>query len=450
MAYKYNPFTGEFDRVIGPGEGMAATSFETDAGTATPDGTGKITVIGGEAIDTSAAGSTITIAAEDASTTNKGVLETSTDAESIAGSSSTVAVVPTSLKAKLGVQTANAIPYGQGDSLAIGWTSALTNGQLAIGSTGVAPVAATLTAGPGIAITNGAGSISIQLVGGGVGFDSITPDSGTSPVVADGAGNVNVVGDGSTTTVGTGASTMSVQLTGLTNHAVLVGAGTTTITKVGPTATAGQVLQSAGGAADPAFSTATYPLTTTINQLLYSSAANTVGGLATANRAVITTGATGIPVATALATDGQLIIGSTAGAPAAATLTAGAGISVVNGSNSITINATGSGMAWENVTDATKAMVVNTGYFADRALGVTFTLPDTAALGSSVIITGIQGSWTLAQNAGETIYFGTSATTTGIGGSLASTDDEDCVELVCRVANTDWQVLSVQGNITVV
>lgn len=40
--------------------------------------------------------------------------------------------------------------------------SALTNGQLVIGSTGLAPVAATLTAGSGISITNGAGSITVS------------------------------------------------------------------------------------------------------------------------------------------------------------------------------------------------------------------------------------------------------------------------------------------------
>jgi hypothetical protein len=123
---------------------------------------------------------------------------------------------------------------------------------------------------------------------------------------------------------------------------VLVGAGTATITKVGPTATAGQVLQSAGAAADPAFSTATYPATTTISQILYSSSNNVVTGLATANRGVLTTGATGVPVITALALDGQIIIGSTAGAPAAATISSGSGISVTNGSNSITIAVNGS------------------------------------------------------------------------------------------------------------
>jgi hypothetical protein len=40
-------------------------------------------------------------------------------------------------------------------------TKVLTNGQLLIGSTGVDPVGAALTAGTGISITNGAGSITI-------------------------------------------------------------------------------------------------------------------------------------------------------------------------------------------------------------------------------------------------------------------------------------------------
>jgi hypothetical protein len=41
-------------------------------------------------------------------------------------------------------------------------STALTNGQLLIGSTGAAPVAATLTAGTGVTITNAAGSITIS------------------------------------------------------------------------------------------------------------------------------------------------------------------------------------------------------------------------------------------------------------------------------------------------
>lgn len=183
----------------------------------------------------------------------------------------------------------------------------------------------------------------VSLSGGGQAIDSFIPDSGTSPVVPTAAGAVTMAGSGSITTVG-GANSLTTQLTGLTNHAVLVGAGTSTITKVGPSGSTGQILQNNAGA-DPSYSTATYPSTTTINQILYSSAADTVAGLATANRAVLTTGATGIPVLTPLAADGQLIIGSTAGVPAAATLTAGSGVSITNGSNSITIGLTGGGVA---------------------------------------------------------------------------------------------------------
>lgn len=63
------------------------------------------------------------------------------------------------------------------------------------------------------------------------------------------------------------------------------------------TATANQVLLS-GSSAAPAWSTATYPATTTINQLLYSSSANVIAGLATVNGGLLNAGATGIPALT--------------------------------------------------------------------------------------------------------------------------------------------------------
>lgn len=121
---------------------------------------------------------------------------------------------------------------------------------------------------------------------------TITGDSGGAESPTAG-GNFNILGTGSITTVGT-ANTETIQLTGLTNHAVLVGAGTATITKVGPSASTGQVLQNNAGA-DPSYSTATYPSTTTANQLLYSSATNTVAGLTSANSGVLTTSTSGVP-----------------------------------------------------------------------------------------------------------------------------------------------------------
>jgi len=118
----------------------------------------------------------------------------------------------------------------------------------------------------------------VQLSGGGLAIDSFIPDSGTNPVVPDGNGAVTMTGSGSTTTVG-GTNTLIFQLTGLTNHAVLVGAGTTTITKVGPSATVGAPLLSAGAAADPAFSTTFTIVDSTGTATLTSSQSGTGVGL---------------------------------------------------------------------------------------------------------------------------------------------------------------------------
>lgn len=59
---------------------------------------------------------------------------------------------------------------------------ALTNGQLAIGSTGADPVAATITAGTGISVTNGAGSITVAATGGGLTWTDVTGTSASMAV----------------------------------------------------------------------------------------------------------------------------------------------------------------------------------------------------------------------------------------------------------------------------
>jgi len=66
----------------------------------------------------------------------------------------------------------------------------------------------------------------------------------------------------------------------LTNHGVLVGAGTSAVTQLAA-GTAGQVLQSGGGSADPAYSTATFPATAgTTGSSLISNGTNFVSSLA--------------------------------------------------------------------------------------------------------------------------------------------------------------------------
>jgi hypothetical protein len=98
----------------------------------------------------------------------------------------------------------------------------------------------------------GTHTLTISAVSGGVVVETLTTQDST--VVVPTAGNINLNGAGSLTTTGSG-STATVNLTGLTNHAVLVGAGTSTITKVGPDATSGIPLISQGSSSDPIFGT---------------------------------------------------------------------------------------------------------------------------------------------------------------------------------------------------
>lgn len=304
-----------------------------------------------------------------------------------------------------------------------------------------------LTAGTGISITNGAGTITIGLVGGGVAVEHLTGNTG-GQLNPDGSNNFNTLGTGSITIAGSG-STLTTQLTGLTANSVLYGLGTATIGLVA-SGTTGQVLQTNTGAA-PTYSTATYPSTTTVSQILYSSATNTVTGLSTANRAVLTTGTTGIPVLTALAVDGQIIIGSTAGFPASATLTAGTGISITNASNSITIAVTGSGFTWTDVTSATQAMLVENGYLTDRGAGVVYTLPASAAIGDEIIVVGKLGITTITPNANQQILLSSASGTVGITGTIVGTNVGDCISLICTTsgASTIWRSVSFVGNWTV-
>ena len=106
---------------------------------------------------------------------------------------------------------------------------------------------------------------------------------------------------------------------------------------------------------------------------------------------------------------------------------------------------------WNEVTGTSSAMAVENGYIANNGALVTLTLPATAALGSVIEVCGKgAGGWLIAQNSGQTVHFGASNTTTGVGGSLASSLQYDAVRMVCTTANTDFVVLSSIGNLTVV
>lgn len=122
------------------------------------------------------------------------------------------------------------------------------------------------------------------------------------------------------------------------------------------TATANQVLLS-GSNASPAWSTATYPAATTINQILYSSATNTVVGLATANGGILNTSSGGIPSITATptlgvngGTGGQITLNGTTSGAVALKVASAAGTGTIfqfpanNGTNTYVLQTDGAGV----------------------------------------------------------------------------------------------------------
>lgn len=114
------------------------------------------------------------------------------------------------------------------------------------------------------------------------------------------------------------------------------------------------------------------------------------------------------------------------------------------------VGPTGGGLTWTYIT-TTQSGIVNYGFISTATTLSTITLPSTAALGSTIEVTGIgTGGWKVAQNSGQTIHFGVVNSTTGTAGYLQSTQTYDSIRLLCTTVNTDYTVLTVMGNITVI
>ena len=136
-------------------------------------------------------------------------------------------------------------------------------------------LAALATANSGVLVTSGAGVPSIATdipTAVTIGTAYVYRAGGTDVALLDGGLNASLT-----------ASNGGIFYSTASAGAILAG-----------TATANQVLLS-GASAAPAWSTATYPASTTVSQLLYSSATNTVAGLATANSGVLITSGAGVP-----------------------------------------------------------------------------------------------------------------------------------------------------------
>jgi hypothetical protein len=104
-------------------------------------------------------------------------------------------------------------------------------------------------------------------------------------------------------------------------------------------------------------------------------------------------------------------------------------------------NFTQSVFNWNTVTATSLTMAVNNGYFANNVGLVTLTLPATSVVGDVIKVNGQgSGGWLIAQGAGQQIHIGSSASSLGAGGSVASTNQYDSLTLVCQVASTIWNL----------
>jgi hypothetical protein len=149
--------------------------------------------------------------------------------------------------------------------------------------------------------------------------------------------------------------------------------------------------------------------------------------------------------------DGQLLIGSSSG-PIINTLSGVGGISILNGPGSITISGAGGSISWNNVAGTSQAMVAENAYVPNNAGLVTLTLPSLAAFGTVLSVVGSgAGGWIIAQNGGQNIQIGAFSSTVGVGGSVASSNQYDSINLVCTVANLTWVTYGApQGSLIII
>lgn len=327
--------------------------------------------------------------------------------------------------------TDNALVVGNGTS-AVDEVGPLTNGQLVIGSTGSEPVAATLTDGTGISTSVGAGSITINAAA--TVPISFPTDSGTGTPAANaltisGGEGIDTSASGATITIaGEDASDSNKGIASFVAADFDVAAGAVSLED-----TVVKTVGSDSGSATPT-----------------SHGFNIVGGTG-----VSTAGAGADITITASATTPLSFptdSGTATPAANAVTIAGSGGITTSGAAATVTIDGSAfQQFSWAEETTTSRALTVNQGVVGNNAATITMTLPASAAVGD--IFKMVQkgaGVVKIAQNAGQTMHFGASDSTTGAGGYIESTAQWDAVEFVCTTANTDFAVLSSLGSWTIV
>ena len=356
-----------------------------------------------------------------------------------------------------------------------------------ISFTGVLPIANGGTNASGFFPTDGTiyydGTRLVATATGNAGFILTSNGVGVAPTYqsASASGAVTSVNAGANISITGTATAPIVNVAGTTIHSVQVGTGSTGLTQIA-VGTTGQVLTGVTGSdpvwASPAASSisitgdsggalsgAAFTFTGGTTGLTFAGAVatETLGGTL-----VVSNGGTGRATLTnhgllvgagtvaitqlGVASNGQLPIGSGGADPVLATITPGTGISITNGAGSITIAATGAGFTWYDVTIGAATLAAESGYIADAAGLTTFTMPTNNVFGDTIKIVGKgAGGWKVIYGAGQNIIFGSSASTITTG-NIASTNANDCVEMVCTTSSITapiFTVVNAVGNISI-
>ena len=276
-------------------------------------------------------------------------------------------------------------------------------------------------------------------LGTGVPAETLTPNSGGA-VSPDSSFNINVLGDNTTgiTTVGN-LSPNTFTIEGLASST----------TQVGTTRYATNTEASNQSSSTVALTPSNITSMFSVNFLPASQGGTGLSSPA-AHSLLVTNGSSPFTVL-GVAGNGQIPIGSIGGDPVLATITAGSGISIVNGPGTITIAATSGTFGWQ-IISASQTLAVDTGYVCVSPGGaLALALPAISAVGTIIEVT-LDGatSFQITQGAGQQIRDGNLSTTAGVGGSLTSTQQGDSLRMVCSVANLKWNVLSSMGNPTII
>lgn len=96
-------------------------------------------------------------------------------------------------------------------------------------------------------------------------------------------------------------------------------------------------------------------------------------------------------------------------------------------------------LLWNDITDTSATMESRNGYQANNAGLVTLTMPSIASstFGDTIKVAGFgAGGWLIQCVSSQIIHLGSSATTAG--GSIASTNRYDGIELVCSSTTSEW------------